>query len=145
MKTNAKRRRRGGKRKTNRVEVLANSILKHIDELKNDVDDLGDEADMAAERGCTPKEEEAIEFAYLATPVQLLLLTATTVIDSLPGESGIDHDRITEIIDTQTRTGSLPHQLAEDLLGLLGECYAYIAKELSKPPGEGTDGTPTVH
>ena len=144
MKTNTKRS-RSDRRNTNRVEDIAKSILKHIQDLKKDVEDLGDEADRAAERGCTPKEEEAIEFAYLSMPVHLLLLTATTVIDSLPGQSGIDHGRITGIIVTHTRSGRLPHQLAEDLLGLLGECYAYIGTELSKPPEEGTGGTPSVH
>ena len=89
MKKNAKRGRRGGsKRKTNRVEYLNKSILKHIDELKENIEEFGDEADAAAERGCTPQEEEAIEFAYLATPVQLLLLTAATVIDPHPHACG---------------------------------------------------------
>ena len=143
MKTNTKR--RGAKRKTNRVDDLAKSILKHIHELKKNIEDLGDEADQAAERGCTRKEEEAIEFAYLSTPIQLLLLTATTVIDSLPEDSGIDHGRITGIIDTHTRSGRLPHQLAKELLGLLGECYAYIDKEVGKAPQEGNGKTPSVH
>lgn len=143
MKKNRKRR-RGGKRK-HRVEKLANSIRKHVEDLETEAEEFVHETHEAYERGYTIEEYHAIKFTYLSTPLSLLVIAARTLIDSLPEESGIDRDRLAKISAMHRRTGGRPHDLAENLLGLLGECYNYIRKDLGNEATEGTEETRTVH
>lgn len=143
MKKNSKLR-RSGKRKR-RVENLAGRIRKRVHKLKKDIDDFREETDRTENRGCTPEEQHAIEFAYLSTPLDLLLLTATTIIDTIPEESGINHDRVAGIIDAHTRIERPSYQLGEDLVNLLRECYDYIGKELFNPRTDGAEETRAVH
>lgn len=138
------KRRRGGKSK-HRVERLANSIRKRVEDLEAEADKFTEETYEAYERGYTIDEYHAIKFTYLSTPLKLLTIAARTVIDSLPEESGIDRDRLFKINEMHRRTGGEPHELAENLLGLLRECYDYIGKERASKATEETEEAPTVH
>jgi len=138
------KRRRSGKGK-HRVERLANTIRKQVEDLEMEADEFKQETCEAYERGYTIEEYHSIKFTYLSTPLKLLTIAARTVIDSLPEKSGIDRDRLAKIREMHRQTGGQPHELAENLLGLLCECYGYIRKEVASKPTAGTDEAPTVH
>ena len=143
MKKNSKRR-RSGKRKRG-VENLAGRIEKRVQKLKQDIDDFREATERADNRGCTREELHAIEFAYLSTPLNLLLLTAITIIDTIPEESEINRDSVAEIVDAHTVIDRPSYQLGEDLVNLLQKCYDYIGKELFHPRTDGAERTRAVH
>lgn len=146
MKKSSNRRRRpGGRRKPNRVEQLTASIRNHLTALDRATTELTEEASKAAYRGCTPEETDEIDLAYVTTPLQMLLITAKVIIDSLPEDSGIDRNRAIEILERHAGARAPTCEIASDLLDLIRECIDYIRDELSGPLAEDAQRPPTLH
>ncbi len=135
----------GDKPEPSRIEQLTASIQDHLNALERDTRELTEHANTAAQRGCTPEEIDAIDVACMTTPLQMLLLTTRTLIDTLPAGSGIDHERVIEILDRHERAGEQPHDLASDLLDVVRECFNYIRKEVAGSPEERGGEPSTVH
>lgn len=146
MKNDSSRPRRSGdNRRPNRIEQLAASIEKHLTELDRDTLELNAHATRAETHGCTPAEIEAIDLACVTAPLQMLLIATRTIVDSLPEDSGLDRDRIIEIVERHGQTRTPSYEIARDLLDLIRKCLDYIEERASTTPDEGPEARPRMH
>ena len=100
MKNHATHSKRRSNRATpNRIEQLAVSIEDHLAALDEKTYELHAEASNAEDRGCTPQEIETIDLTYVTAPLLMLLITARTIIDGLPEDSGFDREQIIQIVE----------------------------------------------
>lgn len=128
----------------NRIEELAISIEDHLGALDEKTHDLEAEIAKAEDRGCTPEEIETIDLTYVMAPLLMLLITARTMIDGLPEDSGFDRDQIIEIIERNENERAPSHEMGTDLLDLIRRTLDYI-KENTSQPAEDVRSRPTVH
>lgn len=137
MKNHATHPKRRSKRQTpNRIEQLAVSIEDHLAALDEKTYELHAEASNAENRGCTPEEIETIDLTYVTAPLLMLLITARTIIDGLPEDSGFDREQIIQIVERNEHEQAPAHEMGEDLLDLIRRTLDYIKKNESQARGE---------
>lgn len=132
------------KRTANRIEQLAVSIEDHLAALDEKTFDLHSETINAENRGCTPEEIETIDLTYVTAPLLMLLITARTIIDGLPEDSGFDREQIIQIVERNEHEQAPAHEMGEDLLDLIRKTLDYIKRNESQAPGEERD-LQTIH
>jgi len=140
--TNPKRR---SKRQTpSRIEQLAVSIEDHLAALDEKTYELHAETIKAENRGYTPQEGETLDLTYVTAPLLMLLITARTIIDGLPEDSGFDREQIIRIVERNEQQQAPAHEMGEDLVDLIRNTLDYIKNNESQARGEGRD-LPTIH
>lgn len=144
MKNHPIRTKCGNRQTPNRIEELAIGIEDHLTALDEKTHDLEAEIAKAQDRGCTPEEIETIELTYVMAPLLMLLITARTMIDGLPEDSGFDRDQIIEIIERNENERAPSHEMGTDLLNLIRRTLDYITKNTSQPTEEARS-RPMVH
>ena len=146
MKNHSIRLERCSNRQTpNRIEELAISIEDHLTALDEKTHDLDAEIAKAEDRGFTPDEIETIDLTYVMTPLLMLLITARTMIDGLPENSGFDRDQIIEIIERNENEQAASHKTGTDLLDLIRKCLDYIKERTSEAADEDLGKLPLIH
>ena len=128
----------------NRIEQLAISIEDYLGALDDKTHELEAEIARAEDRGCTPEEIETIDLTYVMAPLLMLLITARTMIDGLPEDSGFNRDQIIEIIERNENERAPSHEMGTDLLDLIRRTLDYI-KENTSEPVEDARSRPMIH
>lgn len=128
----------------NRIEQLAISIEEHLTALDEQTHELEAEVTKAEDHGYTAQEAETIELTYVMTPLLMLLITARTMIDGLPEDSGFNRDQIIEIVERNNQERTPSHEMGTELLDLIRRTLDYIKENTSKAP-EGTEKIPMIH
>lgn len=132
------------KTRLNRIEQLAVSIEDHLTALDEKTHDLDAEIAKAEDRGFTPEEIETIDLTYVTAPLLMLLITARTIIDGLPEDSGFDREQIIQIVERNEHEQAPAHEMGKDLLELIHRTLDYIKRNESQAPGEERD-LQTIH
>ena len=137
MKNHATQPKRRGKRQTrSRIEELAISIEDHLAALDEKTYELHAEAINAENRGCTPQEGETMDLTYVTAPLRMLLITARTIIDGLPDDSGFDRDQIIRIVERNEDERRPAHEMGEHLIDLIRRTLDYVKKNKAQARGE---------
>ena len=135
---------RSNRQTPNHIQQLAISIEDHLTALDEKTHDLDAEIAKAEDRGCTPEEIETIDLTYVTAPLLMLLITARTIIDGLPEDSGFDREQIIQIVERNEHKQAPAHEMGEDLLDLIRRTLDYIKRNEPQAPGEERD-LQTIH